>query len=143
MRHDPRDYLTAILGMIRKPFKYKVQPLNGPGSEGALFVEGERYNIQRLYRVQPFDPSTLPPRIYSPDVPFDPFSMSNLMMASGGWGVMNTGFSAARPATRPGDRSQPGPDGDPDPATRRHAQGISLTVPTQPHDDCPDARRAA
>ncbi len=95
VRHDPRDYLTSLLEMIRKPFKYKVQPLNGSGSEGALFVEGERYNIQRLYRVQRFDPSTLPPRLYSPDVPFDPFSMPNLMMASG-WGApMNAGFSAS------------------------------------------------
>jgi len=94
VRHDPRDFLTSVLAMVRKPFKYQVRPTGGPGSEGALFVEGEQYNIQRLYRVQPFDPSTLPPRIFSPDVPFNPFSVPNLMMASGWTGAMPASVSA-------------------------------------------------
>ena len=95
VRHDTREFLTSVLAMIRKPFKYQVRPTSGPGSEGALFVEGERYNFQRLYRIQPFDPSTLPPRIFSPDVPFDPFSVPNLMMASGWAGAMPASISAA------------------------------------------------
>ena len=35
---------------IRKPFKYQVRHVNGPGSPGELFVEGERFNIQRFYQ---------------------------------------------------------------------------------------------
>ena len=97
MRRDPRDFLTSLLTKIRKPFDYKVRPINGPGSEGVLFVEGERYNIQRLYQVQPFDTSTLPPRIFSQDVPFDPFSVPNLLLAAGGWGGMSVTASAAQP----------------------------------------------
>ena len=83
VRRDPRDYLDAILALIRKPFSYKVQSVNGPGSEGVLFVEGERYNLQRLYRVEGLDPATLPPRLFTPDVPFNPFSVPNLLVASG------------------------------------------------------------
>ena len=94
VRHDPRDFLTSTLALIRRPFKYQVRPTAGPGSEGALVVEGELYNIQRLYRIQSFDPSTLPPRIFSPDVPFDPFSVPNLLMASGWAGAMPANLSA-------------------------------------------------
>jgi hypothetical protein len=94
VRRDPRDFLTSTLGLIRRPFKYQVRPTSGPGSEGVLFVEGEKYNIQRLYRVGPFDPSTLPPRIFSPDVPFDPFSVPNLMLASGWAGAMPASIRA-------------------------------------------------
>ena len=83
VRRDPRDYLDAILALIRKPFSYKVQSVNGPGSEGVLFVEGERYNLQRLYRVEGLDPATLPPRLFTQDVPFNPFSVPNLLVASG------------------------------------------------------------
>jgi hypothetical protein len=83
VRRDPRDFLDSLLGMIRKPFRYKVQPLNGPGSEGGLFVEGEQFNIQRLYRVEAIDPARLPARLFSPDVPFNPFSVPNMLMATG------------------------------------------------------------
>lgn len=83
VRRDPRDFLDSLLAMIRRPFRYQVQPLNGPGSEGGLFVDGERFNIQRLYQVLPFDPSLLPQRIYSPDVPFNPFSTPNMLAVSG------------------------------------------------------------
>jgi hypothetical protein len=89
-RRDPRDFLDSLLSMIRRPFRYKVQPVNGPGSEGGLFVEGERFNIQRLYQVETVDNSRLPQRIFSPDVPFDPFTSTNMMLVSGwGTGVLN------------------------------------------------------
>ena len=42
----------------------------------------------RLIRVR------LPPRLFSPDVPFDPFSVPNLMMASGGNFALAPNFSA-------------------------------------------------
>jgi HEAT repeats len=47
-RRDPRDVVGRLIGLIRKPFKYQVRPSNGPGSTGVLFVEGERFNVQRI-----------------------------------------------------------------------------------------------
>jgi hypothetical protein len=31
------------------PIKYEVRPVGGPGSPGVLFVEGQRFNVQRVY----------------------------------------------------------------------------------------------
>ena len=59
--------------MLRKPFKYQVRPVGGPGSPGELFVEGERFNIQRLYQNQWADPTFNWNRYYVPSMPFDPF----------------------------------------------------------------------
>ena len=59
-RRDLRDILTRLIAMIRKPFKYQVRPVSGPGSTGVLFVEGEKFNVQRIYRSMPINPSLLP-----------------------------------------------------------------------------------
>ena len=45
---DPRDVVGQLIGLFHKPYKYQVRHVNGPGSPGELFVEGERFNIQRL-----------------------------------------------------------------------------------------------
>ena len=47
---DPRDVIGLLIRLIRKPFKYEIKPGNGLGSTGVLFVEGERFDIRRLYR---------------------------------------------------------------------------------------------
>ena len=52
--------MTRLIGLIRKPFKYQVRPVAGPGSTGVLFVEGEKFNVQRVYRSMPINPSLLP-----------------------------------------------------------------------------------
>jgi hypothetical protein len=96
-RRDPRDFLEPLLAMIRRPFRYKVQPLAGPGSQGGIFVDGERFNIQRLYQVAPIDLSRLPQRIFSPDVPFNPFTAANMMMVSG-WGTGSVTVAPSVPA---------------------------------------------
>jgi tetratricopeptide (TPR) repeat protein len=82
-RRDPRDVVGRLIELVRKPFKYQVRPVNGPGSAGELFVEGEKFNIRRLYAMTPVDPNQIPARIFAPSVPFDPFSLSNMLMASG------------------------------------------------------------
>ena len=79
---DPRDIVGRLIAMLRKPFKYQVRPINGPGSAGELFVEGERFNIQRLYQLQVADPSFSRFRFYLPSMPFDPFGVRNVMMAA-------------------------------------------------------------
>jgi hypothetical protein len=39
--------------LIRKPLRYEIRPLEGPGSTGALFVEGERADFRRFYSAPP------------------------------------------------------------------------------------------
>jgi len=81
-RKDPRDVVGRLIGLIRKPFKYRYTPPNGPGTRGELFVEGERFNIDHFYNHAPIDPSRFPRRIFSPSVPFDPYNVQNMMLAS-------------------------------------------------------------
>ena len=48
-RRDVREFLGMVIGLLRKPLKYEVRMVDGPGSTGVLFIEGERYNVRRLY----------------------------------------------------------------------------------------------
>ena len=52
-RRDPRDFVGFLVGLIRDPIKYQVKPVGGPGSPGALFVNGKQFNVQRLYEPPP------------------------------------------------------------------------------------------
>ena len=52
-RRDPREFVSLLISMIRDPIKYEVRPVGGPGSPGALFVEGKQFNVQRLYSPPP------------------------------------------------------------------------------------------
>ncbi|WP_165246993.1 polymorphic toxin-type HINT domain-containing protein [Paludisphaera soli] len=49
-RRDPREYAGMLAESIRDEVKYKVKPVDGPGSTGELLVEGEDANVRRLYR---------------------------------------------------------------------------------------------
>jgi len=46
---DAREYADQLIALLRDPIKYEVRPVGGPGSPGALFVQGQRFNVQRLY----------------------------------------------------------------------------------------------
>lgn len=48
-RRDPREFARLLVDLIRDPVKYEVRPVGGPGSPGAIFVEGRRANVQRVY----------------------------------------------------------------------------------------------
>ena len=48
-RRDPREYAHLLIPLLHKPIKYEVKAVNGPGSPGALFVEGDTANVKRLY----------------------------------------------------------------------------------------------
>jgi hypothetical protein len=48
-RRDVREYAGPLVALLRDPIKYEVRPVNGPGQPGALFIEGERVNVQRRY----------------------------------------------------------------------------------------------
>ncbi len=81
-RRDPRDIVGRLIGLVRKPYKYQVRHVNGPGAPGELFVDGERFNIQRFYENQTPTPTLNLGRIYTPDVAFDPFSIRNIALAT-------------------------------------------------------------
>jgi hypothetical protein len=81
-RRDPRDVVGRLIGLIHKPYKYQVRHVNGPGAPGELFVEGERFNIERFYENQTSAPALIHGRIYTPDVAFDPFSVRNIALAT-------------------------------------------------------------
>jgi len=50
---DTREYLGSVIRQLRKRVKYEVRPVGGPGSPGVLFVEGQEFNVQRLYAPPP------------------------------------------------------------------------------------------
>jgi Pretoxin HINT domain len=72
-RRDPRDVIGRLIRLVHKPFKYEVRRPGPAGSPGVLFAEGEQFNIERFYRswLLTFAP---PSRMFTPDVPFDPFN---------------------------------------------------------------------
>jgi tetratricopeptide (TPR) repeat protein len=81
---DPRDVVEPLIDLVRKPFNYEVRPGTEPGSTGELFVEGEKYNVRRLYQNQTTIPALWGGRFFSPSVAFDPFGTQNLPAAPRG-----------------------------------------------------------
>jgi hypothetical protein len=53
------DFLDLLVGLMVDPFKYEVRPVGGPGSPGILFVEGEKFNVNRFY-APPAAPTIIP-----------------------------------------------------------------------------------
>lgn len=84
---DPRDVAGRLIGMIRKPIRYELRPMPGTEPPGALFVEGQPFDLQRL-DISPYAIPMLASgtgRLFTPDIPFDPFGGANMMMATGAW----------------------------------------------------------
>jgi hypothetical protein len=52
-RRDPREFAGMLVALLRDRIKYEVKPVGGPGSPGALFVAGRRFNVQRQYAPPP------------------------------------------------------------------------------------------
>jgi tetratricopeptide (TPR) repeat protein len=102
-RRDLRDILTRLIGLIRKQFKYQVRPVSGPGSTGVLFVEGEKFNVRRVYRSMSINPSLIPAGAQSLSATFNDFNSSSgallttALMLENHWGL------AAGPAADPFD----------------------------------------
>jgi len=103
---DLRDFVGKLIGLVQKPYEYEVKPLNGPGSTGRLVLKRDKSETEFSYQFPGVDPSMLP-RYFTSSVPFDPFSVQNLLMASvangtgtltlpgqGGGGVGRTGPGA-------------------------------------------------
>ena len=91
---DPRDVVGRLIRLVRKPFKYQVRYPDGPASPGVLFAEGDRFNIERFYQSM-LRQTPVPSRLFSPDVPFDPFNPSTAMSyAMGGQFALSSLYSA-------------------------------------------------
>ncbi len=52
-QRDPREYAGLLIGLLRDEIKYEVRPVAGPGSPGVLFVQGRRFDVQRMYSPPP------------------------------------------------------------------------------------------
>jgi hypothetical protein len=48
-KRDPMEFVDLWIGLLRKPLVYEVRPVAGPGASGEVYVEGERFNVRRLY----------------------------------------------------------------------------------------------
>lgn len=72
-RRDAREFAGLLIGLMRRPIKYKVQPVGGPGMPGALFVEGQRKNLLRQYAPPPL-PWTNPKAGGRDLYTYDPFT---------------------------------------------------------------------
>ena len=48
-RRNHMDFLMDWIGLLHEPIKYEVKQVAGPGMPGALFVEGEQFNVRRFY----------------------------------------------------------------------------------------------
>jgi hypothetical protein len=53
------DFLDVLVSLMIDPLKFEVRHVSGPGSPGVIFVEGERFNIARLYAPPP-PPNVVP-----------------------------------------------------------------------------------
>jgi hypothetical protein len=59
-RRDPRDVVGRLISLVHKPFKYEVRPGNGPRTTSRILVDGEQFDIDRLYRPPTFDVRLVP-----------------------------------------------------------------------------------
>jgi len=91
---DLRDILTRLIGLIKKPFKYQVRPVGGPGSTGVLFVEGEKFNVRRIYRSLPIDPSIMEGGGLTPSLSFDRLDLAGPPRTTPLMGENSLGFPA-------------------------------------------------
>ena len=47
---DPRDFVGLWIALVRKPTRFEVRPVGGPGTPGTLIFEGQQANLRRVYR---------------------------------------------------------------------------------------------
>lgn len=61
---DPAEYAKALIAALVEPLRFEVRHVGG-GGPGILFVEGDRFNIARIYD--------------APGVPFIPFQQNDIL----------------------------------------------------------------
>ncbi len=78
---DPRDVVGRLINLVARPFKFTVRPGSGPGSTGELFVDGERFDVRRLYRFPTIDLRLIPVNMSTP-ITASTFGYSRLSLSS-------------------------------------------------------------
>lgn len=58
LHRDSREFAGPLVELVRKPMRYEVRPVGGPGSPGMLYVEGEQFDVRRAYSVASPPPPT-------------------------------------------------------------------------------------
>jgi hypothetical protein len=52
-RRDPREFVDRLIARLEDPIRYHVRPVAGPGQAGELLIEGDRFNLGRVYEPPP------------------------------------------------------------------------------------------
>jgi hypothetical protein len=73
-RRDARDVIAWLIARLHRPYKYQIKPAQGPGSTAALLVDGEQFDVRRLYRIPGIDDRLAPPT---------PLVLRNMVQESG------------------------------------------------------------
>ena len=50
---ETRDYVGQLIDMVQSPVEYKIQPVQGPGSQGGLLIDSPRFTMLRTYNAPP------------------------------------------------------------------------------------------
>jgi hypothetical protein len=89
-QRDPREFAGLLIGLLQDEIKYEVRPVNGPGSPGVLFVQGQKYNVQRLYA-----PPAMPniPLYEGEPVTFDGDGFAHISRMTGVYGQQKSASS--------------------------------------------------
>ncbi|QEH31914.1 hypothetical protein OJF2_03810 [Aquisphaera giovannonii] len=66
MLRDPREVIGRLVTLVRRPFRYKLAKGDGPGSVAQLVVDGQEFNIERIYRFPTL--VELPPQYYAAEL---------------------------------------------------------------------------
>ncbi len=103
---DPRDFVGKLISLLKKPIDYELRPMNGPGSAAKIIIKQDKKDIEFDYQPPMVDPSQLP-RYFTNQVPFNPFSLNNMIMASAAMNPGSVTFApAGGPGALPGGRNQ-------------------------------------
>ena len=88
---DPRDVIGWMINRLHKPYKYELARGTGPGSTSTLLLDGERFDLRRLYRSPDLNVninhSGVPRTMLSTFGATAQFVFTNKVLASQ-WGVM-------------------------------------------------------
>ena len=98
----PEDYLDLLVGLMTDPMKYEVKPVGGPGSPGVLFVEGQRFNVNRFY-APPMAPTVTPQP--GDIITFDQFGMP-LIRRPVGHSTTKTGIPGSKTLVKETDTTE-------------------------------------
>ncbi len=60
--------IGRLIGLVHRTYKYQIVPGAGPGSTAALMVDGEKFDMRRLYRFPDMDVRLTPPMYILTDI---------------------------------------------------------------------------